>query len=77
MGEKNAISLQAASGRQVFKDEKGYTLVLGKCSCCKRCKIYLDGPARGTCIYGGPFAGYEKDTSYHEGEKEQIKAIED
>jgi hypothetical protein len=38
----------------------GYLLIQSKCSCCKKCWIYLDGPLRGTCIYKGPYSGYEK-----------------
>jgi hypothetical protein len=28
------------------------------CPCCNRCKVYVEGPLRGHCLYGGPFEGY-------------------
>lgn len=43
-----------------IRDEKGYMLIRSKCSTCKTCWIYMGGPGAGTCLYGGPFAGYEK-----------------
>lgn len=40
------------------KDEHGNLLVRGKCSSCKQCWVYLGGPLKGKCPYGGPFSGY-------------------
>lgn len=45
----------------VYKqDKEGHILIRGKCSCCKQCWVYLGGPMKGKCIYGGPYQGYEK-----------------
>ena len=31
------------------------------CACCTKCWIITKGKAKGSCIYGGPFDGYERD----------------
>ena len=51
---------------QLRKDESGNLLVPGTCSCCRKCWKYITGPAKGKCIYGGPFEGFEKE-KHHEG----------
>ena len=33
----------------------------GKCNICFKCKIYVEGPMIGKCIYGGPFKFYSKE----------------
>lgn len=40
------------------------------CGVCKKCEIYIEGPAKGKCVYGGPFKGYES-------QKKQISEIEE
>ena len=42
------------------RDTSGNLLIRGKCSVCKQCWIYMAGPMKGQCEYGGPYAGYEK-----------------
>lgn len=39
------------------KDGK-YKTAKGRCAVCIKCTIYIDGPFKGSCIYGGPFYGY-------------------
>lgn len=34
------------------------TLCACKCLCCESCWFFLDGPRKGTCVHGGPYAGY-------------------
>ena len=31
---------------------------LHKCGCCDKCQIYIEGPMKGYCSYGGPYKGY-------------------
>lgn len=41
------------------KDEEE-TLAPHKCGVCDRCWLIIRGPRAGRCIYGGPYAGYER-----------------
>ena len=29
-----------------------------KCAVCVKCSVYIEGPLAGSCLYNGPFSGY-------------------
>lgn len=40
------------------KKSEGYKTIDSSCACCYHCKVWIEGPRRGTCASGGPFNGY-------------------
>ena len=47
--------------------------IRGKCSCCKQCWIDLK---KGTCLYGGPFNGYDKDKDFGTPEDKPLPPVQ-
>lgn len=42
-----------------MKQPKEWKKIRGKCAVCASCWIIDEGPAKGMCIYGGPYSGYQ------------------
>jgi len=38
--------------------DKQHKTVEYKCPTCEKCRLYIDGPYVGSCVYGGPYKGY-------------------
>ena len=65
MGRLKVKKTKQLPKKKVDSDKKldkhsGHMLQRIHCKICQRCWLWIEGPSRGSCLYGGPFAGYEK-----------------
>lgn len=40
------------------KKKKEWATAPYKCNVCEKCKVYIEGPMMGHCVFGGPYEGY-------------------
>lgn len=45
--------------RNVYCDHPDDRVIEYSCPCCKKCWLFVAGPRRGKCPFGGPFGGFE------------------
>lgn len=46
--------------RNVYCTHPDDRVIAHTCACCRRCWLFVAGPKRGQCAFGGPFAGYDR-----------------
>lgn len=46
--------------RNVYCTDPEDLVVAHSCPCCKKCWLFVAGPKKGQCAFGGPFTGYIK-----------------
>lgn len=48
----------------------GHLKIPHTCPCCTKCWLYIEGPRKGQCDYGGPYFGYIEMEGYNDDKRE-------